>query len=164
MIRRGLPPLRPEGLREGFTLLEIVPVLSLAVALLTFTILALAPSKQYGGARNTTRKHDLALIADAIISYTNDNDRGLFLRIPTDNLIEICGDSFTGACDGLLNINALVGTHLQAIPIDPGLSDEDDPDGIHEHSRYFIVRSGNRITISAPDTEPLGLPDITISR
>ena len=138
----------------------MVPVLSIALVLLVITILALNPKKQYADARNTTRNHDIALIADAIASYTNDYGKGLFYRIPTTGSIEICGDALTKNCDNLLDISRLLGTYLQVVPLDPNV----ESDGFTPNSRYFVERAGNHITVTAPDTEPIGSEDISYSR
>ncbi|MBT3835520.1 type II secretion system protein [Candidatus Peribacteria bacterium] len=137
---------------SGFTLLEFVPVLMIAVMLLIIVLFALNPAEWFAEARNTTRKHDISLIADAIIEYSRDNDLFLLYTIPTspDSSQEICGDALTGSCTGLFDINRIVGTYMVSVPIDPKSKDGDSS---NEHSRYFIIRNKQRFTISAVDAE-----------
>ena len=148
--------------REGFTLLEIVPVLTIVAFLLTIVIVAVNPIKQLREARNTIRKNDINLIADAIAERLyDDKKRVFFARIPTGAALEICGDTFTGSCVDLFDIRDIVDQYLIEIPLDP-LSE--DTDAINEHTRYFINRSGVVFTITAPDTEPSGAEVISITR
>ena len=148
-------------MRSGFTLLEIVPVLSVVVILMTIIIVAINPVKQFGDAHNVQRKQDINLIADAIAAHTLEKNRSLFLNIPTGTAIEICGDTITGNCEGLLDLRLLIPGYLDSMPIDPT---SEDPDSINKFTRYFISRTTQRFTITAPDTEPLGDPDISVSR
>ena len=145
--------------RRGFTLLEIVPVLSIVAFLATVVILALNPAKQYQEARNVIREQDVTLIADAIASYTKDYGTSLFYSIPTATSKEICGDtSPTRVCLGLLDLNTLNGTYLDGVPTDP-LVDKGSV-----KSGYFVIRSGSRFTVSAPNTEPAGAEDLSVTR
>ena len=149
--------------RPGFTLLEIVPVLTVATLLLLITILAINPGKQFRDARNKVRFNDIAFIADVITQYTHDNGRGLLLQIPMSpsSPVEVCADVATGSCTGLLDLTPAVGLYIHEVPIDPEKSDDAD----NEHSRYFVIRERNsRITVSAPDTEPLGSEDVSVTR
>jgi prepilin-type N-terminal cleavage/methylation domain-containing protein len=147
--------------RKGFTLLEIVPVLTIVAFLATIVILSLNPKKQFLEARNSARKNDIAHIADAIAEYSRDKSTDLLMSIPTGSAQELCADLLTGSCSLMVNLRDLYDLYLEDVPVDP-LSE--DPDSINEHSRYFIIRRGNRITISAPDTEPAGAEDLTVSR
>lgn len=148
--------------RHGFTLLEIMPVLIIVAMLATIVLVSLNPVKQFREARNAQRRGDIAYIADAIVERTRDDaTRALFLRIPTGAAIEICGDALTGSCTDLLDIRELVDDYLLDIPLDP-LSE--DPDIINEHTRYFIIRTDQRFTVSTSDAEPAGEEVISVSR
>jgi|GEM_PF-1098068 type II secretory pathway pseudopilin PulG len=135
--------------RNAFTLLEIVPVLTVASLLLMIILSALNPSEWFAEARNTKRKHHISVIADSIIEYSRDNDLSLLYQMP-ENSQEICADILTGNCAGLFDINVVIGTYMDSVPIDPSSQDESLT---NEHSRYFIIRSGQRFTVSAPDAE-----------
>ena len=99
---------------------------------------------------------------DLLVSATRDDqNRLLFQRIPTASSIEICGDYRTGSCVNLFDVRELVENYILDVPVDP-LSE--DPDIINEHSRYFIIRTSQRFTITAPDTEPVGSEDLDVTR
>ena len=131
------------------------------MVLLTIVILAINPARQFGNTRNLEREQDLGTIADAIASYTQEKNKALFLSISTGAAMEICGDSITGSCASLLDIRVLMPNYMSTIPLDP-LSE--DPDVINEHTRYFLSRTSQHFTITAPDTEPLGDPDLSVIR
>jgi type II secretory pathway pseudopilin PulG len=150
--------------KGGFFLLELIPTLTVVAFMLTIVILAINPFKQFQKVRNTSRKHDVSQIADAIVEHSRDNGRSLILNIPREPAVavEICGDIETGSCTNLLDLSPLIGTYLDEVPIDPRSS---DPDRFNEHSRYFIVRTqSEHIVVSAPDTEPEGDEDIAVTR
>jgi prepilin-type N-terminal cleavage/methylation domain-containing protein len=92
--------------RKGFTLLEIVPVLTIVAFLATIVILSLNPKKQFLEARNSARKNDIAHIADAIAEYSRDKSTDLLMSIPTGSAQELCADLLTGSCSLMVNIRS----------------------------------------------------------
>jgi prepilin-type N-terminal cleavage/methylation domain-containing protein len=150
--------------RHGFTLIETVVTIGVAGILLAVVLFSLNPIKLLEEARNTKRKSHVALLVSAIADHAKEEGQDLLFSIPLApaSAIEICGDVKTGSCTSMLDMSALIGTYLVEVPIDPTVEDDDT---YKEHSRYFAVRSSqNRITVSAPDTEPLGVEDIVASR
>lgn len=151
--------------RRGFSLLEIVPVITIAAILFTVVIIALNPFRNYEKVRNLERQTETAAIADAIVTYSNTVNRSLLLSIPLApaSPVEACGDAATGSCNHLFSLSVLRERNLvPAIPLDP-LSE--DPDYPNEHTRYFLRRpSAGRVTVSAPDTEPEGAAEIAATR
>ena len=142
--------------------MEIVPVLTIIVMLMAITIVALNPIKLFREARNVHRQRDVAYLADGIAEYVRDDrTRKLFLRIPTDTAMEICGDVFLKECSGLFEINELIDQYILEIPVDP-LSK--DLTFLNKNTRYFIIRTDQHFTVSAPDTEPAGAEVISVSR
>ncbi len=142
-----------------------MPVLAIIAMLVSIVILALNPKKQFGEVNNHKRQTDVAIIADAIVTYANTVDRSLLLAIPLSPAaaVEACGDALTGSCNHLFNLSMLKERNLLlAIPLDP-LSQ--DPDYPNEHTRYFLQRpSAGHVTVSAPDAEPEGMTDIAATR
>ena len=149
-------PLSAPCVKPGFSLVEIIYVLAIAMIILLIAMLALDPAGWMKSSRNAQRKSDIAHIATAISDYTSEQNQSILLKIPhvPDTSMEICADVLTGSCTNLLDLSPLIGTYLNDVPIDPNSEDEDNS---NEHSRYFIVRpSAMRFTISAPDVEGLG--------
>jgi type II secretory pathway pseudopilin PulG len=143
--------------RKGyFTLLEIMPTVSLLAAIAVIVILSLNPKKQFEEARNARRRADLLLLADAISSYAKDKGVGVLGSLPSspNPAIEICRAE---AASGCYSLEALLGVYLDAIPTDP-LAPSDG------QTRYFLQRASVRsITVSAPDTEPSTAPDLEVT-
>ena len=146
-----------------FTLLEIVPVVSVIAVLIVIAMTALRPILNFQKSRNEIRRADLASIADGVSEYLRDEGESFFISVPTAPAsIEICADVKTGSCTNLLSLQPLLGEYLAEIPTDPHSEDGDD---FNEHSRYFVERtSGGRLRFFAPDTEPQGAMDIAIER
>lgn len=138
---------------KGFSMLELMFVLTIAIIVLLIVILYLNPALWFQTARNTHRQQDITFIADALIENAQDNGQSFLwnLPVPPDSAIEICGDALTGSCTNLLNLAPLIGIYIDTVPIDPN---SEDSDAHNEHSRYFVIRdANNRITVSAPDAE-----------
>ncbi len=146
-----------------FTLLEIVPVVSVIAVLILIAMTALRPVLNFQKSRNEVRRADLASIADGVSEYMRDEGESFLLSVPSaPSSIEICADTRTGSCTSLLDLQPLLGDYLAEIPVDPRWEDDDD---INEHSRYFVERtSRGRFRFFAPDTEPLGETDVAIER
>lgn len=144
---------------RAFTLLEIMPVVSVLAVLLLIILVALRPVANIQKSRNEVRRMDLVHVADAVAEYSRDEGMEILALIPaTPSSVEICGDSVTGSCTTLLDLTALLGTYLREIPADPKTDDA-------EHSRYFVERlPTGRLRFTAPDAEPSGVPAIEIVR
>jgi len=147
---------KPPSRGGYFSLLEIMPTVSVLAAIAVIVILALNPKKQFEYARNTRRRGDLSLIADALSSYTRESGRGLIAAVPTapNAAIEICAGPPAANC---LSLEPLLGVYLDSIPRDPSAPSSG-------HTRYFLLRlSESSITVFAPDTEPASLTDIQVT-
>jgi type IV pilus assembly protein PilA len=142
-----------------------MPVIAIIAMLVSIVILALNPKKQFGEINNRKRQTDVAIIADAIVTYANTADRSLLLAIPLSpaSAVEACGDALAGSCNHLFNLSVLRARNLLSdIPLDP-LSQ--DPDYPNEHTRYFLQRpDAAHVTVTAPDAEPEGATDIAATR
>lgn len=158
-------PLRRVAHRPGlFTLLEIVPVVSLILVMAGVLYYTLNPIGNIQNSRNASRKADIVLIADAIAEHVRDEGRGILLQVPlTPSDIEICADVQTNNCTGKLSLNALIGDELNTIPRDPSV--EDDPSASASESGYRIQRlNEQRFRIYAPNTEGDGIEDMEVIR
>ena len=152
-----MSPPRPLPSRSGYSLLEILPTLSLLAALAIIVILSLNPKKQFEDARNAKRHTDLFLIADALASHARETNGGVISQIPVlpTPALEICRGAPAANC---LSLDPLLGVYLDAIPTDPLAP----PEG---QTRYFLSRlSIQHFTVSAPDTEPAGSPALQVTQ
>src|SRR3982750_4018718 len=113
---------RNKTLSAGFTLIELLVVIGILAVLLSITLIAINPAKQFAQANNTKRRSDVNAILNAIDQYAADNKGTL----PTG--ISGCTDP-AAACD-LSNdsaittpkvdiCSALVTKYLAALPVDP---------------------------------------------
>ena len=131
--------------RHGFTLIELLLVIAVIAILSAIVIVAINPTKQLGDARNAQRRADVNTILNAVYQYTIDNNGTLPSTITT-TITNICRSGVNVACGGLINLNVLTGAYIVAIPADPRSATSTD-------THYAVVKSGNRITVLAPEAE-----------
>lgn len=135
------------SLKRGFTLIELLLVIGIIAILAAIVIVAINPTKQLGDARNTQRQSDVSTILNAVYQYSIDNNGNL----PPDITVtetEICRSGVNVDCttNSLVNLNVLTGSYVVAIPNDPKSLSTTSTD-------YTIKKTGNRITVAAPDAE-----------
>jgi prepilin-type N-terminal cleavage/methylation domain-containing protein len=151
---------------KGFTLIEVLLVISLISILFAIVIIAVNPGRQFQQANNSQRRSDINAILNAVSQFQNDN-RGQLPTGITGTTTKIIGTAVSG-CDTLtcagtttpatcLDLtSALTPTYLAAIPFDPLQSDS-------SNTRYAIVAtSTSRVVVTACNAE-LG-ETITITR
>jgi len=147
--------------KKGFTLVELLIVISIIAVLATLAIVALNPVKRYQDTRNAKRWNDADAIAAAVQQYVIDNDGALPVGINTvANQIGVCatgGNTLcSGAATGCLNLTSALGTYLKSMPIDPVV-------GNATTTGYSIVKDANNfVTVTA--CSPEGGETITVSR
>jgi|CXWL01.1.fsa_nt_gi type IV pilus assembly protein PilA len=131
--------------RSGFTLIELMLVIGIIAILSSVVIAALSPTRQLGSSRDAKRQSDTNTILNAVYQYTIDHEG----RMPGGLVkgaaaLEICVVTAV-SCNNGLNLRALTGSYLVAIPIDP----KAPANGTG--SAYFIRQESNgRLTVSAP--------------
>ena len=135
--------------QKGFTLIELLVVIGILAVLLSVTLIAINPARQFSQANNTKRRGDVNTILNAVNQYMADNKGALPAGITTS----VQNISNTGA-----NICAvLVSQYIAALPRDPltanGVSVTDCT--VAYDTNYTIVQSAanNRITVNAPAVE-----------
>lgn len=139
--------------QKGFTLLEILLVITLIVILVAIVIIAINPAKQIGEANNLQRGADVNTILNAVYQYTIDNGGQLPTVITQDNCPgastnEICKTG--SSCIGFTDLSILTNNdlYLVSMPTDPFTVTADIGTG------YFITKSANnRVTVCAPDAQ-----------
>lgn len=135
--------------QKGFTLIELLVVIGILAILLSITLIAINPARQFSQANNTKRRSDVNTILNAVNQYMSDND-GV---IPTGITSTVQNISNIGAniCAGL------VPQYIAALPRDPLTADGASVTNCTAayDTNYTIVQSAtnNRITVNAPAVE-----------
>ena len=130
---------------SAFTLIELLLVIGIIAILASIVIVAINPTKQLGDARNAQRRADVNTILNAVYQYSIDNNGSLPSTITTGET-EICKSGINVDCTGLVNLNMLTGSYVVAVPNDPQTATATS-------TKYTILKSGNRVTVKAPDAE-----------
>lgn len=152
----------------GFTLIEIILVIGILSVLLTITIIAINPQRQFASAHNTKRQNDVKTILDAIAQFQTENHGALpgsltSASCPTNSPCSIQGNGALGSID---LCPLLVSDYISALPEDPSI-DTGSAISVCNNSyisgyEVSVSSQNNRVTISAPNAE-LG-ESISISR
>lgn len=142
-----------QSLKRGFTLIELLLVIGIIAILAAIVIVAINPTKQLGDARNAQRRADVNTILNAVYQYSIDNNGNLPTAITTTET-NICRSGVNVVCTGLINLNVLTGSYVVGIPADPQTGDATD-------TNYTIFKSGNRVTVKAPDAEQGAVISVT---
>ena len=105
------------------------------------------PQKDLGNARDAQRLQDVQLILSAVYQYAQEH-QGVLPETITTIETEICRSGVNVDCDtdGLVNLNVLTGSYLLALPADP-------KSATRNSTHYTIVKTDQRVTVSAPGTE-----------
>lgn len=131
--------------RSAFTLIELLLVIGIISVLLVLTLQAINPTRQLGATRNAQRRSDIQTILNAVHQYGVDHRGNLPASIPTGTPLFICQTGAESCINGV-NLNALSGAYVVAMP--------HDPQATGTGTLYTIMRdSGGRITVTAPQAE-----------
>jgi prepilin-type N-terminal cleavage/methylation domain-containing protein len=141
--------------RKGFTLIELVVVIAILAILLTITLIAINPARQFALANDTQRGSDVNAILNAINQYSSD-EKG---QLPGDGLGPGGTDLITTTPRNISSTDAnlcsiLVTKYIAALPGDPTTgSGTPVTDCTQSYdTNYTVVKSGGidaRITVSA---------------
>lgn len=157
--------------KKGFTLIELLVVIGILAILLAITLIAINPAKQFQQANNTQRSSDVNAILNAVGQYSAEN-AGTLTPLGTISTNPAAPTAISDAGIGDAFCTILVTEFIAALPKDPSVAGnpitEADctPTGPAWDTGYTIYQSADdeRITVSAPLTEPLADPDITATR
>lgn len=138
--------------RKGFTLVEILLVVTIISILAAIVILAINPSRQLALTRNAQRRVDVNTILNAIYQFTIDNNGRLPSQITTTQA-EVCltgTGTASATCGALADLEPLTNSerYLVSIPIDPSGATTTFGTGYH-----IKKSSNNRITVVAVAAE-----------
>lgn len=145
--------------QRGFTLIELLIVIGILVVLLSITLIAINPARQFAQADNTQRRSDVNAILNAVHQFGADNN-GTYPAAITETSTEI-GSAGIDICSDLVSM------YLAAFPVDP---DTGTGDAITEAgcggtyvTGYEILDTGtnNRITVAAPSAELSAVISVT---
>lgn len=135
---------------SGFTLVELIVVVGVIAILISITLVAVNPGRQFANARDSQRRSDLYSITNALYQYATENNGNLPEDFPET---ETCIGTGT-TCYDLTPI--LIPTYITNIPLDPS-------NGNSTNTGYniFLNASGR---LQATATSELTGGSITIQR
>lgn len=138
--------------QRGFTLIELLVVIGILAILLSITLIAINPARQFAQANDTKRASDVNAILNGIGQYMTDNKGSLPAGLSTCTQTAPCEISSTGA-----NIcSALVTQYLAALPADPKTNNGTPVTvctGAYDTGYQVYVGGDNRVTVNAPQHE-----------
>jgi prepilin-type N-terminal cleavage/methylation domain-containing protein len=140
--------------KKGFTLIEVLLVITIIAILASIVIVAINPGRQLAQSRNAQRWSNVNTILNAVHQYSIENSGALPSNITT-SAQEICvGNIATTTCTtaSLTPLNELIWGErfIVSIPIDPSCPGSCATNGVG----YTIVQSADgRVTVAAPDAE-----------
>jgi len=104
---------------QGFTLIELLVVIGILAILLSITLIAINPAKQFAQANNTQRQSDVNAILNAVWQYGVDNKGDLTgLNIPVAPApAAVIGSNTAGGELDLCTI--LTQVYIAQMPVDP---------------------------------------------
>jgi prepilin-type N-terminal cleavage/methylation domain-containing protein len=109
---------------KGFTVLELVIVISIIALLFSITTVFINPVERINAAYDASKSSDMRVIERASHQFFIDQSSYAPLNITTE-FKEICDTGFDSAeevtsnCAGLINLARLVPTYVVAIPANP---------------------------------------------
>lgn len=144
--------------QQGFTLVELLIVITIISILAAIIFVAIDPAKRFSQARNARRWSEVRSILSGLMKYTVDNGGTLPAAIDsTTGTGQVLGTSGTGCsttCGAITTETScvdlspeLVDTYLSSIPLDPAT-------GTAGNTDYYVNKTASgRITIGACDPE-----------
>ncbi|MGA1046803.1 MAG: type II secretion system protein, partial [Minisyncoccia bacterium] len=127
------------SVRKGFTLLEMVLVITLIGIIISVALVVINPNSQIAKVRNSQRISDVNTIYSAVEQYFTDN-----LTYPegmTTTKKDVCNGSTV--VENCIDLSGLVPTYLASVPIDPS--------GVAY--QIYINSDNNRIGVEAAGSE-----------
>ena len=148
---------------QGFTLIELLVVIGILAILLSITLIAINPARNFGKANNTKRTSAVLQVLNAIGAYQAENKGQLPGQVLS--LVPLTPVTLNATTMPLL-CTTLVPNYIPALPTDPSLNVADIDTSLcggNWNTGYQISRDvNNRLTVSAPLSDN-GDP-ITVSR
>lgn len=138
--------------RRRFSLVELLLVVSGIAIFAAVIMVTVDPNKKLSNARDAQRLEDVQTILNAVYQYSIEN-QGVLPDTITTVPTEICRSGVNVDCetDQLVNLNMLTGSSLLALPADPKSATKTS-------THYTIVKTDQRVTVSAPGAEEVKSP------
>ena len=139
----------------GFTLLELMIVITIIALLAAATFVAINPAKRVGDSQNARRWSDVTAVLNAVLTYVVDNNGNFPTSLVNGTYYEIgttsSGEGFctSQATTDTINLNADIagGGYIGSLPIDPTLGQDGSA------TDYWIYRSNTgNLTVGACTT------------
>lgn len=143
-------------IQEGFTLIELLVVIGILAILLTITLVAINPARNFAQTNNAKRSADVNAILGAVSAYMADNKGALPPTIVAGTTDMPIGSAVGGTLAAFCS--ALVPKYIAALPADPatGNSYTDCTTYTTGYTVSVTTPAANdtsRITIKAPAAE-----------
>lgn len=138
-------------MKKGFTLIELLVVMGILAILLTMTLIAINPVKQFGQTNNTKRRGDILQILNAIHQYAAENKGELPAEIADLTVGTVKAFSKTNFP---LLCGLLLPSYIAELPTDPSLNSGNIVDCSKAWDTGYAISkdAANRLTVSAPTT------------
>lgn len=153
---------------RGFTLIELLVVIGILSILLSVTLVAVNPARQFGLANDTKRRSDVNAILNAIGQYSSDEKGGLPGDNPDPTQSQITTTPKEISTAGANICGFLVTKYIAALPGDPtiGIGVPVSKCELGYNTKYTVVRNedNNRVTVSAPAGNTYSKVEISATR
>ncbi len=148
--------------KSGFTLIELLVVIGILAILLSITLIAINPARQFGQANNTNRQSAILQVLNSIHQYNAEN-KG---QLPSEVSALVAATPTLFNSTNFPNLCAqLMPNYIPALPTDPSLNSANITDCAAVggwNTGYNISRDAqNRITVSAPTTDNGAIISVT---
>jgi type IV pilus assembly protein PilA len=148
-VRRKRKILGPACRQAGFTLIEIIIVMSVLAVLLSISIAAINPLEQFAKSRDTKRRSDIDALANAIQQY----QAGHAGQLPA----ALTSSPTPISSSGINICAALVSEYIAALPQDPqqneGVRIPESQCGSYDTGYEIRSTTEDHFAIEAPDAE-----------
>lgn len=153
--------------QKGFTLIELLVVIGILAILLTMTLVAINPARNFSTTNNSKRASDTNQILSAITQYMADS-KGVLPAPLAAGETRAISSVVSATTTGAAFCTALVPKYIAALPKDPTSTSKWTDCATHAIGYSIVVSTplpGDtaRITVFAPSTE-LAVPTIQVTR
>ncbi len=140
---------------KGFTVIELLVVVTIIAILAVVVFVALDPVTRFADARNSRRWTDVNSILTAVHQYIEDNEGTMPAGLSTSMSVMQIGTAVSGcntscttaSASACVNLNSTLAKYLKSMPTDP------DKGTQAETGYYVSVNSNNIVSVGSCDPE-----------